>query len=138
MITNTNKLYSIIFTGCIAGVAWLWLNVFQNIAAEKSSGICLFKKATHIPCPSCGSTRSILLFMNGKFIEAFFMNPTGILLAAFLLIVPVWILWDWMKNRKSFLHLYMKAESQLQKPKYAIPLILFVIINWIWNIKKGL
>ena len=33
---------------------------------------------------------------------------------------------------------YQKTESYLKKPKIAIPLILLLIINWIWNITKGL
>ena len=33
---------------------------------------------------------------------------------------------------------FQKAEKLLIKPKIAIPLIVLVLLNWIWNIVKGL
>jgi len=55
-----------------------------------------------------------------------------------MLVAPIWIVADMIFRDNSLFKCYQKIENQLKKPKYAIPLILLVIINWIWNIKKGL
>ena len=55
-----------------------------------------------------------------------------------MLIAPVWIIADMMLGNNSLFKWYQKIENHLKKPTYAIPLILLVIINWVWNITKGL
>ncbi len=37
--------------------------------------LCLFRRFTHHPCPSCGSTRAVSAFLSGSFGEAFWLNP---------------------------------------------------------------
>lgn len=138
MALNRNKLYSMLLIACIAGYIWLFLSIATNITEPKTVEVCLIKHATNIPCPSCGSTRSIVSLTRGNFIEAFNLNPLGYLVAFIMLIAPVWIITDLIMRSKSLLNCYQKIESYLKKPKYAIPLILLVIINWIWNITKGL
>ena len=34
--------------------------------------------------------------------------------------------------------LFLETETYLKRPQLAIPLVIIVIINWIWNITKGL
>jgi hypothetical protein len=36
---------------------------------------CVFKTLTGIPCPTCGSTRSLVHLSHGDIVPAFFMNP---------------------------------------------------------------
>ena len=36
---------------------------------------CVFKGLTGIPCPTCGSTRSVVYLSHGKVLSAFAMNP---------------------------------------------------------------
>jgi hypothetical protein len=36
---------------------------------------CVFKGLTGIPCPTCGSTRSVVHFSHGDILSAFVMNP---------------------------------------------------------------
>ena len=36
---------------------------------------CAFKEHTGIPCPTCGSTRSIVYLSHGDFLAALMMNP---------------------------------------------------------------
>jgi hypothetical protein len=42
--------------------------------------LCLFKYVTHLPCATCGLTRSFLSLAHGHWQEAFFYNPLGFLL----------------------------------------------------------
>lgn len=138
MTLYRNKLYSALFIACVAGYVWLYFSITSNIAENNSVKVCLIKRLTNIPCPSCGSTRSIVSLAKGNFIEALDLNPTGYIIAAIMLIAPVWIIVDVVLNNNSLFNFYQKIESNLRKPKYAISLILLVIINWIWNIVKGL
>jgi len=36
---------------------------------------CVFRGLTGIPCPTCGSTRSLMHLSHGDILSAFFMNP---------------------------------------------------------------
>ncbi len=138
MTLDRNKLYSILFTACVAGYIWLYFSMANKITENKSVEVCLIKHTTNIPCPSCGSTRSVISLINGDFIGALNFNPLGYLIALIMLISPIWILGDIIKKRKTLFDFYLKMESFLKKSKIAIPLIFLIIINWIWNITKGL
>jgi hypothetical protein len=41
------------------------------------SGGCAFERNTGLPCPTCGFTRAVRLFMSGKIIEAFYIQPAA-------------------------------------------------------------
>jgi hypothetical protein len=138
MKLDRNKLYSLLCIACLAGYIWLYFNITKNITETKSVEVCIIKQLTNIPCPSCGATRSVILLTKGDFIGAFNFNPIGYLVAMMMLITPIWIVVDIIKSTKTLFNFYLKIETYLKKPKIAIPLILLVIINWIWNITKGL
>jgi hypothetical protein len=108
------------------------------LTENKSVEVCLIKHATNIPCPSCGATRSIILLTKGNFTEALTINPIGFIIAIIMLLTPLWIIADITMRSNTLFDFYQKTETYLKKPKYAIPLILLVVINWIWNITKGL
>lgn len=126
------------FIACAAGYIWLYYNLTMNITKNLSVEVCLIKHITNMPCPSCGTTRSVISLTKGNFIEAFDINPIGYIVSLFQLIAPIWIVADLILKNNSFFKYYQKIENYLIKPKYAIPLILLIFINWIWNIVKGL
>ena len=132
------KLYTILLTTCFTGYIWLYLNMAYDFTKNSSLEVCIIKRLTNIPCPSCGSTRSIISLLKGNYIEALMLNPIGYLLATIMLIIPIWIFMDIKLSKNNLLRCYQKIEIYLKKPKYAVPLILFIVINWIWNIIKGL
>jgi hypothetical protein len=136
MLLNRNKLYSILLIACGAGYIWLYYSITSTVTETKSVEVCLIKHVTNIPCPSCGSTRSVISMTKGNFVEAFEINPIGYIVAFIMLLAPVWIGTDIISRNNSLFVCYEKIESHLKKPMYAIPLILLVIINWIWNITK--
>jgi hypothetical protein len=138
MILTRNKLYSFLLAACLAGYIWLYFSITSIGLKFDSLEVCLIKNVTNIPCPSCGTTRSIILLMKGNFVEAFHLNPIGYIVSSIMLITPFWIIWDSFSKNNSLFRFYKKTEFQLNKPRYAIPLILLVLINWIWNIMKGL
>jgi hypothetical protein len=138
MILDRNKLYTLLFIACLAGYIWLYLNITKNVIENKTFDVCLLKQVTNIPCPSCGSTRSIISLTKGNFTEAMYINPLGCVVASIMLIAPIWLFADILTKKDTLFIFYQKIETHLKRPKIAIPLLLLVIINWIWNITKGI
>jgi hypothetical protein len=75
--------------------------------------------------------------LQGHWQEALFWNPLGLLLFAFLLTVPVWIIRDVFLRSDSLYRMYNRTEKILQIRAVAIPLVALVMANWIWNIVKN-
>jgi hypothetical protein len=122
---------------CAAGYVQLYLNshLSDNMYGV---GLCLIKRISGIPCPSCGSTRSVIAILKGEYSQALYWNPFGFILLIIMVIVPVLITYDFLLKRASLLHLYLYIEKSLKNQNISIPAILFVLLNWIWNIYKGL
>lgn len=138
MNRTRNKLYLILSVACLAGYAWLYYHYTSTTSASAGVEVCFIKNATSIPCPSCGTTRALTALLHGQYIESLYLNPFGALMAIALVVLPVWILID-LALRKSTLHsCYQTMERVVKKPQVALPLVLLVAINWIWNITKGL
>jgi len=138
MTLNRNKLYLILLIACLAGYIWLYFGFKNEITENNSVKVCVIKYVTNIPCPSCGSSRSVISLIKGDFISAFKFNPIGYLVAIIMIIAPIWILTDVIKKNQTLFDFYLKTEKYIRKQNIAIPLILLVIINWIWNIVKEL
>ena len=138
MSISRGKLYAILTAACVVGYMWLFHGITKLLSAANAAEVCLFKRVTNIPCPSCGSTRAVLSLINGDFLKSLYINPFGIIIASIMLAAPIWILYDVTTKKQTLLNFYWQIEEVVRKPKIAIPLILFVLINWIWNITKEL
>lgn len=136
---SRNRLYSTILVACVGGFIWLWMQYPPDLSSSaRESGACLVKNITGVPCPSCGTTRSVFELLDGNILTSIQWNPMGILVLLIMVISPFWILSDFLFKRESFLRFYGQAEKQLQSKWFAIPAIGLVIANWGWNILKGL
>ena len=135
---SRNRLYILLLAACFTGYFWLAISFYNNLSHRVEFGICFFKHVTNIPCPSCGSTRSILAFLNGNFLDALYWNPIGLLLIVIMVASPILIVYDFLRRKATFYNLYKKTEIQLQRKWVAIPSIMLVLVNWVWNIYKGL
>jgi len=133
-----NKLYVVLSAACATGYIWLIINYHRSVSGSIEPGVCLFKRFTGIPCPSCGSTRSVLSILNGDFTGAFLCNPFGIIIMFILIVSPLWIIFDIVTQKDSLYVVYNRTELFLRRKWIAITLILLVILNWIWNIYKGI
>ncbi|MDR0864483.1 MAG: DUF2752 domain-containing protein [Candidatus Symbiothrix sp.] len=129
------KLYFFVFVACMAGYVWVFFNLFYH--SNRHVG-CLFHKITHIPCPSCGSTRSVLSLLQGHWGDAFYANPFGFLITVLMIVLPLWIAGDVLSKKESFFRSYQTIESLIKKKSIAIPALALVLSNWIWNIFKYL
>ena len=132
-----SRIYLITTSLCIAGWVWMAINLAEpSYMADKTT--CLIKHATGHPCPSCGSTRGVLYLTEGNALGAFRSNPLSYLMALGLIVLPIWLLADALREKRSFLGFYSRAEVALRRQFIAYPLILLILLNWIWNISKGL
>jgi hypothetical protein len=130
-----NKLYILLLSACALGYIWLAISINRSTSGIE---VCLFKHFAKIPCPSCGSTRSVIALLNGDMEGALFWNPFGLILVTVLVASPLWIIYDLSMKRSTLFKLYISAEQVLNRKWIAIPAILLVLVNWIWNIYKGL
>lgn len=139
MLSSRNRFMLLLAVICFAGYSYLGYTLIQQDQhGNEVIGYCPMKHLTHIPCPSCGSTRSVISLVNGDITTSFLINPFGMLIAGIMIVVPFWILYDVANRKNSLLHAYKQMEIYLRKPFIAFPLIAAVIANWIWNISKGL
>ena len=136
---SRNRLYLIVMLACLLGSTYLWIqktNILPALSGE--SDTCLIKSISGVPCPSCGTTRSVVELLDGQFISSLQWNPMGIMVFLIMVISPLWIIADMIFKKESFLRFYSRTEYHLKSKWIAIPAIGLVIINWIWNICKGL
>ncbi|MFM7858346.1 MAG: DUF2752 domain-containing protein, partial [Flammeovirgaceae bacterium] len=87
-----NRLYVFLFSICMAGYFWLYINAFSTNTPHVE--VCLIKNVAGVPCPSCGSTRSMVSILNGELKQGLKWNPLGFILLIGLLIIPPWIVFD--------------------------------------------
>ena len=133
------NLYILLASLSFAGYGWLGWNFFGGYEAASMPSLCLFKEITGLPCPSCGTTRSVLLIVNGRFWEAVQLNPLGIILGLALVIIPFWIAFDLFKGGDSFFRKYKWMEHLFAQEKWvSVSAVILLVVNWIWNISKGL
>jgi len=99
---------------------------------------CFFKMATGLPCPSCGATRSLIEILKGDIAGAVQWNPIGFILLLLMIALPAWMLYDGIGKKDSFYRFYHRFEVFMRKKSVYIPAMALIIINWIWNIHKGL
>jgi hypothetical protein len=133
------KLYTILTGLMLVGYVWLGWNFIESSAHSAIPSVCLFKEVTGLPCPSCGTTRSLLLLAHGRFRDSFMMNPFGMMLALALVVIPLWMASDTIGRKDSFYRRYVHLEHLLSHNKLlAGCAVAIVALNWFWNITKGL
>jgi|ERR1041385_799059 hypothetical protein len=136
---DRKTLYLLLLGLSMAGYAWLGWNIVHEQGGDETPTLCIFKEITHLPCPACGTTRSLILLVHGKLRESLLTNPSGGMLAIAMIIVPLCILTDVLRKRDSFFRWYQSAEILLARKKWiSIPTMTLLVVNWVWNISKGL
>ena len=132
-----NRLYLFLASACTIGFIWVAFTFQRKISNESELGVCLFKRLTNVPCPACGSTRSVVSLLNGDFWGAAQWNPFGFIITGALIITPVWILYDLIRKKATLFLFYTSSENFFRQKRVAVFAVLIVLINWIWNIYKG-
>lgn len=134
-----NKLYTLLAIACFFGYIWLGFSFFTDqFQAGPKFNACIFKNLTSYPCPSCGTTRSVKMMLQGDFYDAMMMNPIGIIVGLVMVLAPLWLLFDTLAKKQTLFEAYQKTEKIMANKKLAILLIILVLLNWIWNLNKPL
>lgn len=89
---------------------------------------CAFKALTGFPCPTCGSTRSIVHLAHAQFFSAFTMNPLVFMtfLAALVALVHGATTWVFDLPRISI------ALEDREKDVLRIAAVLILLFNWLY------
>ncbi len=136
---SKNNLYTFLLLFSLVGYIWIAWNVESSYREKPIADFCLFKAVTHIPCPSCGTTRSLVFLVNGQIEKSFITNPFGMLAAIALIIIPIWLITDIIRGSESFIKYYKLGEKLFIKNKWiSVTAVIIVLLNWFWNITKGL
>lgn len=94
--------------------------------------VCTFKALTGLPCPSCGSTRTLACLVHGDVAAAFAMNP---LAAAGVFAVAVWALIDLALARNGRA-LSVELRPDVLRPA-RVAALLAIAVNWAYLILAG-
>jgi len=132
------QLYRILITSCIVGYVWVYFNLKFGYSESYKHSFCLMKNITNVPCPSCGSTRAVISFIHGDFLQSLYWNPMGLIILSIMIVLPPWLIYDYATRKESLLNFYSKFEAIIRRRRVAIVAIVLVLLNWIWNIYKGL
>lgn len=108
---------------------WIWTGKMSPVQP-----FCIFKKLTGLPCPGCGGVRAIRLLMEGKVLQALYINPLSILFSLCVIVLLCLMLVDCIRRTDM-------VSRFVKKPWGLIPTIIvigLIFANWIWNICKGI
>jgi len=127
------QLFLLFLAGC-AG----WLLVSLSGIASQGFTICLFKNATGLACPACGSTRSVSYLLQGELMMALQTNPVGLLTAGLMFISGMLFLFDLLQGTSLLEKSAFRLNNFLRNPAVFGFFIVLISANWVWNILKGL
>lgn len=136
-----NNLYILVLFITFAGYIWTGIHLVRSQRQQNEATnieVCLIKKVTGLPCPSCGTTSSVTYLLQGQFRNAVLANPLGFVMILAMAIFPVWIIFDLILNRNSFFLFYNYIEISFRMKVVAIPAVIIIITIWIWKIMKHL
>lgn len=129
------SLYTLMAVGCAVGYVWTLYNLLLQTSADGLTP-CLFRNITRLPCPACGTTRSVTALLAGDFAGALRFNPLGFVMGALLVVLPLWLLHDAWHRRPTLYRCYLRAEKWLRRKSVCVALGVLIIVNWIWNLLK--
>lgn len=137
---DSRKVYAVVVILCLLAYAWTTYAFYHREPVSIDHfGACHIKNLTGLACPSCGTTRSIVKILDGEFAEALFINPLGYVTSIiFLILLPMLLLIDMLIKTKHLLKFLSRSTDLIKDYRMAVPLIVLMTANWIWNLTKQL
>lgn len=126
MDTDRKKNITILGILCLSG------SLLYVLGGKLKLLACPFRAVTGYPCPGCGGVRSATALLDGNISEAFRYNPLSPFVVLFLAISVIWLFYDIVKGKKS----YLKIFSYKWSLTATVIVLSLIIINWIWLIFK--
>lgn len=109
------------------------LELVLDIPQVLSNFPCTFKSITHIPCLTCGMTRSIISLIHLNVIDAFKMNP---LIFLTILILLLWGLWSLIALIIKPKHIKIEL-TPTERRIIILSIVVLLIMNWLYLICAG-
>lgn len=109
----------------------LWIFYSERLPIHPS---CLMKTLSGVPCPGCGGTRAVSALLHGDVFNAIYINPLSLLVFIFFCIAPIWTFIDGIRNKRTLYNVLTKRISM----SWIIIFSVIIVLNWIWNIIKGI
>lgn len=138
--SNTGNSHSKPFIGAMV----LWVSsVLYLIGStywfhQNSFRICPLKQWSGIPCAGCGATRSVLAFFQMDLLSSLYLNPLGFAWGIMLLLLPLlWVI-DLLFSKSSLRNFLLWSIELIYKKEVLLILLFLLLLNWGWNIQKGL
>ncbi|HEY1044865.1 MAG TPA: DUF2752 domain-containing protein [Bacteroidia bacterium] len=137
---DSRKVYAVVVTLCLLAYTWTTYAFYHREPVSIGHfGACHIKNLTGLACPSCGTTRSVVKILDGQFAEALYINPLGyVTFIIFLLILPMLLLIDLVIKKTHLLNFLNRSTHLIKDYRMAVPLIVLMTANWIWNLTKHL
>jgi hypothetical protein len=132
----SQRFYKYVFLFQLTAGLWAGLQFFGFLPEVFT--ICPLKSIAGIPCPGCGTTRAGIAFLNGHFIEAFLINPVGLIVSVMMMLTAIMLVSDILTGRPHLRNLFLAGNSFLKKPAVFIPVVSIILLNWGWSINKAL
>jgi hypothetical protein len=81
------RILSLLLVIAISGLfVFLRLSADNKMDIGKWLGPCGFERKYGLPCPTCGITTSALVFVKGRILESFYIQPAGAFLCCILVV----------------------------------------------------
>lgn len=116
-------------------IASIW--IIRHLHFHLNLTACIFKKATSLPCPACGTTTALMHLLQLDFGAAIKENALVVFAALAMVVTPLWLLYDWTLGRKSLYLFYQETNRKIaQNPKILFLILTLLLANWLWQIWK--
>lgn len=126
------RFYTFIWGVCLVFFVFVLMNQMGQTLP------CVFKSATGYACAGCGISRAISLAFSGEFLASLQTNPLGI----FLLLIAVFcfslLISDTFTSQKNLYKVYLWFNRKLKNFWVIFFFVLLFVVNWAWNIIKGI
>jgi hypothetical protein len=115
--------WALLLTAIYLSLVGLWMLAGRSQAGERPE-LCLFRRLTGWPCPSCGTTRSLMALANGELRQAIAYNPLAVTLCVAALGLLI--------LRLGFRRRIVWITSPTSRRCVTAALILVVLANWLY------
>lgn len=129
---NLKKRYRLLLLAIVSGYFFVGISAYMQ--TQTSASVCVFKNLTGYPCPGCGITRGTILLFRGNILESILLNPVALIINLMAIMATIMIIRDLLLNKSDFQRLITRKIH----PIILLILVLLVLLNWVWNIRKGL
>ena len=110
-------------------IAALW------IRSGLPSPLCPLHALTGIPCPTCGTTRSVAALLQGRTHQAFLLNPLSTTL---LFGISIYVLYAAVVVALRLPRLRWEPLTATESRWLRIAVIILIASNWAWLIHRGI